>query len=47
MISNYFVYKVCILCEGYEEYDYLKKLKELNVFDKNINIVLDNAERKM
>lgn len=34
---------ILIICEGYEEYEYLEKLKELKVWD-NYNIKLINAE---
>ena len=36
--------KICIVCEGYEEYEYLDKLIKLNVFDKNYDIDLVNAK---
>ncbi len=26
-------YKICIICEGNEEYKYLERLKELSVWD--------------
>lgn len=28
-------YKICIICEGNEEYEYLKRLKELKVWNEN------------
>lgn len=30
--------KICIICEGYEEYDYLNKLKELRVWNSIIGM---------
>ena len=35
--------RVLIICEGYEEFEYLKALKKLNIWD-NYNIELINAE---
>ncbi|WP_297713172.1 hypothetical protein [Clostridium sp.] len=35
--------KVCVICEGYEEYEYLEKIKELNVWDSKYDIYLENA----
>lgn len=35
--------KVCIICEGNEEYAYLDKLKSLHVWDDQYEISLDNA----
>lgn len=36
--------KICIICEGDEEYEYLKKLIELDVWDKKYLFQLENAE---
>ena len=36
--------KVCIICEGDEEYDYLNKLKSLKVWNEQYEVVLDNAD---
>lgn len=36
-------HKICIICEGNEEYDYLNKLKSLAVWNKSYGIYLDNA----
>ena len=36
--------KICIICEGYEEYEYLEKLINLNVWNKNYKFILINAE---
>lgn len=36
--------KICIICEGYEEYDYLDRLIKLNIFDKAYDINLVNAK---
>lgn len=35
--------KICIICEGYEEYDYFSRLIECKVFHKNYIIKLRNA----
>lgn len=35
--------KICIICEGNEEYAYLDKLKSLNMWDGQYDIFLDNA----
>ena len=35
--------KICIICEGNEEFDYLKRLKELGVWNEKYEISLDNA----
>ena len=32
-------HKVCIICEGNEEYAYLERLKELNVWNGQYEIV--------
>lgn len=37
-------HKVCIICEGNEEYKYLKRLKELKVWNEKYDISLVNAE---
>lgn len=37
-------HKVCIICEGYEEYHYLNKLLDLNVWSNNYEFVLINAK---
>ena len=36
-------YKICIICEGDEEYDYLSRLKELQVWSKRYSIKIKNA----
>lgn len=36
-------HKICIICEGNEEYAYLKRLKDLNVWNKQYNISFVNA----
>lgn len=36
--------QICIICEGDEEYEYLDKLKSLNVWDPQYKIILENAE---
>lgn len=36
--------KICIICEGDEEYEYLDKLKELDVWNKKYDIMLENAD---
>lgn len=35
--------KICIICEGDEEYDYLSKLYSLKVWDERYYILFDNA----
>jgi hypothetical protein len=35
--------KICIICEGNEEYSYLERLNSLNVWDAQYEISLDNA----
>lgn len=35
--------KICVICEGNEEYAYLKKLKSLHVWDEQYEVSLDNA----
>ncbi len=36
--------KICIICEGFEEYDYMTRLNELQVWDSAYNIRPDNAK---
>ena len=36
-------HKICIICEGDEEYDYLSRLKELQVWSKQYSIKIKNA----
>ena len=36
-------YKICIICEGNEEYEYLKRLKDLKVWNEQYDISLVNA----
>ncbi len=36
--------KICIICEGDEEYEYLKKLIELDMWSKEYRFQLENAE---
>lgn len=36
-------YKICIICEGNEEYAYLERLNILNVWNSKYKISLDNA----
>ena len=42
--NHYNKIKTCIVCEGYEEYEYLDKLIKLNIFDKAYDINLVNAK---
>ena len=35
--------KICIICEGNEEYEYLDRLKTLKVWDEKYDISLENA----
>lgn len=37
-------YKICIICEGFEDYEYSEKLITLGVFHSNYDIKLDNAK---
>lgn len=36
--------KICIICEGFEEYDYLKRMNELKVWNSIYQIDLVNAQ---
>ena len=36
-------HKICIICEGYEEYEYLRRLKDLKVWNEQYDISLVNA----
>ncbi len=36
-------HKICIICEGDEEYAYLDRLKELQVWNSQYEVLLDNA----
>lgn len=36
-------HKICIICEGNEEYEYLDRLKALKVWDAQYEIISDNA----
>ena len=36
-------HKICIICEGNEEYEYLKRLKDLKVWNEQYDISLVNA----
>lgn len=36
-------HKICIICEGDEEYDYLSRLKELRVWSKQFSVKIKNA----
>lgn len=36
--------KICIICEGAEEYEYLERLNTLNVWNEQYNVILDNAD---
>lgn len=36
-------HKICIICEGDEEYDYLERLNSLGVWHQQYKITLDNA----
>lgn len=42
--SFYDKHKICIICEGDEEYDYLNTLNLLKVWNEQYEIVLDNAD---
>lgn len=36
--------RICIICEGDEEYEYLERLKILDVWNQQYEILLDNAD---
>lgn len=36
--------RICIICEGDEEYEYLEKLISLQIWSKTYEFVLENAE---
>ena len=36
-------HKICIICEGNEEYEYLNRLKNLKVWNEQYDISLVNA----
>jgi len=36
-------HKICVICEGNEEYEYLERLKALKVWDVQYEIIPDNA----
>ena len=36
--------KICIICEGDEEHDYLSRLNELGVWNEQYDVSLDNAD---
>lgn len=36
--------KICIICEGYEEYDYIQRLKELKIWNGVYSITTKNAK---
>lgn len=36
-------HKICVICEGNEEYEYLERLKAIKVWDAQYEIILDNA----
>lgn len=36
--------KICIICEGDEEYDYLDRLNSLKVWNSRYEMILDNAD---
>ena len=38
-------HKICIICEGNEEYEYLNRLKNLKVWNEQYEVFLDNADR--
>ncbi len=37
-------HKICVICEGNEEYEYLNRLKELKVWNEQYDIALVNAK---
>ena len=42
--SLYNKHRVCIICEGNEEYKYIDRLKELKVWNEQYEVSLVNAE---
>lgn len=44
MSNRYSQKKICVICEGSEEYDYFSKLIEINVFHQNYKFKLKNAK---
>lgn len=36
--------KICVICEGAEEYEYLERLNTLNVWNEQYKVILDNAD---
>jgi len=36
-------HKICVICEGNEEYAYLERLRGLNVWNAQYEVLLDNA----
>ena len=36
--------RICIICEGAEEYEYLERLNTLNVWNEQYKVILDNAD---
>lgn len=36
--------KICIICEGDEEYEYLERLKSLEMWNTKYDIILENAD---
>ena len=44
MKNDVFPRSVCIICEGYEEFDYISRLKLLNVFNSKYRIKPKNAK---
>lgn len=43
MSNKYLQKKICVICEGYEEYDYFSRLVECNVFHQNYTFKIKNA----
>ena len=43
-LSNINCFRICIVCEGYEEFDYFDKLVSLNVFNGVYSFELENAK---
>ena len=36
--------KICLICEGFEEYDYISRILELGVWSNTYEFILVNAE---
>ena len=37
-------HKICVICEGNEDYEYFQRLLQLNVWDESYDFILINAK---